>query len=272
MSTNTESRRLCFSCVGEAFLRAEIEKNGHDEMCSYCGSEGATFSIGEIANLVETAFEEHFYCTPTEPSGMEYMAMKEGELDWERQGDPVADIISQYAEIGPEPAEDIRSVLSDRHSDWELMKMGEEQPFEKDARYAESGVDCSDSQAGWLHFEQILKREARYFSKVAEETLTSIFEGIAEHETLYGNPIILEAGPETKLTEIYRARVFQTDKKLEEALKRPDKEIGPPPALIATNGRMNAHGIAVFYGATDPRDALAEVRPPVGSRSRDWTL
>jgi hypothetical protein len=48
-------------------------------------------------------------------------------------------------------------------------------------------------------------------------------------------------------------------------LKRPDIEVGPPPALAATSGRMNAQGIAVFYGATDPLVALAEVRPPVGS-------
>jgi hypothetical protein len=29
---------------------------------------------------------------------------------------------------------------------------------------------------------------------------------------------------------------------------------------------MNAHGIGVFYGATDPLIGLAEVRPPVGSK------
>jgi len=29
---------------------------------------------------------------------------------------------------------------------------------------------------------------------------------------------------------------------------------------------MNARGVSVFYGAIDPRVALAEVRPPVGSR------
>jgi hypothetical protein len=29
---------------------------------------------------------------------------------------------------------------------------------------------------------------------------------------------------------------------------------------------MNAHGIAIFYGSADPLIALAEVRPPVGSR------
>jgi hypothetical protein len=47
---------------------------------------------------------------------------------------------------------------------------------------------------------------------------------------------------------------------------RPDREIGSPPAIHANAGRMNARGISVFYGANDPKVALAEVRPPVGSQ------
>jgi len=42
--------------------------------------------------------------------------------------------------------------------------------------------------------------------------------------------------------------------------------MGAPPTHVAAAGRMNARGISVFYGATDPDIAIAEVRPPVGSR------
>src|SRR6202022_4979696 len=42
--------------------------------------------------------------------------------------------------------------------------------------------------------------------------------------------------------------------------------MGPPPPKTALAGRMNPHGISVFYGATDPMGALGEVRPPVASR------
>ena len=50
------------------------------------------------------------------------------------------------------------------------------------------------------------------------------------------------------------------------AMKRPDLELSAPPAWAAAAGRMNARGISAFYGATAPEIALAEVRPPVGSR------
>jgi len=65
---------------------------------------------------------------------------------------------------------------------------------------------------------------------------------------------------------VYRARVFQSDDKLEEALCRPDTHLGSPPAFVEAAGRMNARGISVFYGANDPKAAIAEVRPPVGSQ------
>lgn len=190
---------------------------------------------------------------------------KEGDYDWEREGDPVVDIIGFYAVINPKPAEDIREVLEDRHSDKERDEMGEEGPFDKEAHYAERDVDDAESQAGWFQFEKNLKSQARYFSRSAEETLKSIFEGVAEHRTLDDRPMIVEAGPGKEISALYRARVFQSTAKLEEALKRPDIEIGPPPSLAASSGRMNAQGIAVFYGATDPVIAFAEVRPPVGS-------
>ena len=245
---------------------AEIEKDGRDAVCSYCGGEGKTFSIGEMADRTEVAVEQHFYRTPDEPSGMEYAMMKEGNYIWEREGDSLADIIQEYAKIAPRPAEDIQSALEERHFDMELAKMGEAQAFAEDARYAKGDVDDAESYADWRQFERKLKTEARYFSRTAEWKIESIFEGITEHTARGGRQVVVEAGPGMQIGALYRARVFQSDEKLKEALKRPDKQVGPPPFKAASAGRMNAHGISVFYGATDPTIALAEVRPPVGSR------
>jgi hypothetical protein len=264
--TDRKDNRLCCECVGEVFLRSEIQRRGVEADCSYCGRRQKTFTIGEMADALEIALREHFYKTPTEPSDMERAMMSEGGYDWERRGDPVTLVIEESAEIELKPAEDIQKVLEERHYDSELAQMGEEQEFDEDAQYAETGVDVAESQAGWFHFEKVLKTEARYFSQTAEETLASIFEGIADHKTREGNAVIVEAGPNKPLAAVYRARVFQSDERLEEALKRPDREIGPPPFLVAAAGRMNAHGISVFYGATDPLIALAELRPPVGSK------
>ncbi len=217
-----------------------------------------------MASRIETAFDQHFYRTPTEPSGTEIFLSN--EIDWERKGDPVAYVIEERAEVEPAPAEDIRKVLEDRHFDSELAQMGEEGPFDPDAHYGEAGVEDAESQAGWLSFERSLKTEARYFSRTAEWKLSDIFGGIADHRTHDGRPIVVDAGPGLPIAALYRARVFQSDEKLEETLKRPDREVDSPPWKVASAGRMNPHGVSVFYGATDPSIALAEVRPPVHSR------
>lgn len=260
------AKRLCSACVGESFLQAEIDAHGEDAICSYCGSVGKTFSIEEMADRVETAFEHHFRRTADQPSGFEYAMMKEGDYDWDREGDRTTDMIGGTAEIDEEPAEDIRAFLEDRHWDMEMAQMGEEGPFDADTQYVQASPNDVELKAEWLDFERKIKMEARFFNRSAQAVLTSIFDGLADHQTWDGKEIIVQAGAGTKLTGLYRARVFQSDEKLQLALEHPDKEIGSPPHRAAAAGRMNARGVSVFYGASSPDVALGEVRPPVGSR------
>jgi hypothetical protein len=217
-----------------------------------------------MADEIEGAFERHYCRTPTEPDGIEYMMLKEGGY-WEREGEPVIVAIGSAAKIDGPPAEDIQKILEERHSDFESAQMGEECEFDSDSFYTDKGPDDVDFRISWAEFERGIKSEARFFSKSAEANLAEIFEGLSQHQTHDDKPVIIEAGPGKSLSSLHRARVFQSYKILEEALKRPDIEIGPPPSKAANAGRMNARGISVFYGATDPGLALAEVRPPVGS-------
>jgi hypothetical protein len=192
--------------------------------------------------------------------------IKEGDYDWEREGQRAAEAIADAALIDEEPAEDIRTVLEDRHGDVERDRMGEEGPFDEDAHYDLIEADDIEYRENWRYFEKSLKTEARFFSAAAEETLASVFEGLADHKAHDGQSVIVAAGPGTAIPALYRARVFQSAAKLEDALKRPDRDIGSPPPSAAIAGRMNARGISVFYGATDASVAIGEVRPPVGSR------
>ena len=118
----------------------------------------------------------------------------------------------------------------------------------------------------WRSFENSLKTEARFFSRTAANHLTSILNNIGELQPRDGRPLVVDAGPGTDFHTLYRARVFQSDDKLEAALGRPDIHLGSPPAPLAAAGRMNARGISVFYGTNNQKAAIAEVRPPVGSQ------
>ena len=193
------------------------------------------------------------------------MALKEGG-DWERHGEPVTYVIADAAQIDEKSAEHVRRVLEERHYDFDEAAAGEENRFDEDSHYEERGVKDDELQAGWSDFESSLKTQSRFFNSVVTATLDSIFANVADHATHDGKPAIVSVGPGKEIAALYRARVFQSRDRLQTALKRPDVELGPPPFRLTSAGRMNARGIAVFYGATSGDVALGETRPPVGSK------
>lgn len=263
-----KTRRICSDCVNDSFLKGEIATTGKSGTCHYCEQTGKCFSIEEMSERVEGAFEEHYQRTSDQPDSFESMMLsdRESDYEWERHGEEALYAIMNAAEIPDQAASDIQGVLADKFYDFEAAKAGEETEFAAGSYYEEKGADVSGWQDEWHAFERSLKTEARFFSRTSAEFLNSIFSGIDGMKAHDGRPMIVLAGPKTQFPSIYRARVFQADGHLEEALKRPDSEIGPPPPVHAHAGRMNARGISVFYGANHPEVALAEVRPPVGSQ------
>lgn len=221
-----------------------------------------------MTERIATVFDQHYRRTSDQPDDYQYMMLKDKEsnYDWERDGEPVIQAIANAASIPDTAAKDIQAILAVEHSDFEADKMGEETEFSSESYYEEKGVDDQAWQLDWQEFERSLKTEARFFSRTAAAHLASVFKGIQDMSATDGRPLLINAGPETSLSAIYRARTFQSDELLVPAICRPDQHIGSPPAHLAGAGRMNARGISVFYGANNPKVAIAEVRPPVGSQ------
>lgn len=259
---------ICTSCVGETYLSSKIKSEGKKRACRYCGKRAASFTLEEIANLVEVAFESHYSRTATDMDGFEWAMHKDPEIDyeWERKGEPTVYAIMNAAGIDEKAASDIQKILADEYGDFELDQMGEETAFSDEAHYEEIMPSDSEWHESWNNFERSLKSEARFFSRTGAKQLAALFDDIDTMRTRSGRSLIVAAGPGTALDHLFRARVFQSDEKLIKALERPDRELAAPPSAVAAAGRMNARGISTFYGATDEAIALAEVRPPVGSQ------
>lgn len=263
-----EITRLCFNCVGEEFLSQEIHNNGEEDTCSYCQSVDKTFSIYEISDRIEQAFANHYIRTPDEPSAFEYALSRDDDMDsdWERGGEPVIESIMDAAQIPNNAAKDIQLILSSRYEEHGSDYTGDETEFSDDSFYEIKHAEDSSWQHEWNSLEKSFKSESRFFNSIAISCLERIFDNLDKMRTSIGSSLFIDAGPGSSLEFIYRARVFQSDESLKLALARPDLHIGPPPSNHARPGRMNANGISVFYGANDPETALAEVRPPVGSK------
>jgi hypothetical protein len=72
-------------------------------------------------------------------------------------------------------------------------------PYDLDSYYQEKPATGNAWQLDWDRFEHSLRTEARFFSREAEALLTSVFLGVESLKTAAGDPIIVEAGPETRL-------------------------------------------------------------------------
>lgn len=242
-----KDRCLCSDCIGEAFLKSDVQTHGQDAVCDYCAKSGKTFRIGALCERVAQAFEQNYARASDD------------------DGDPVIYAIQNAADIPEDAAKDIQQVLEYENEPAPGDYTGEESEFSSELFYAEHSNDGADWHQRWREFERTLKTEARFFSQTCETRLRDVFDGIELMKTAANEPLIIDAGPGTRLDAFFRARVIEGEDSQRAAIERPDREIGPPPSHLAKDGRMNARGISVFYGSGDVKTALAEVRPPVGA-------
>ncbi|MBB3224487.1 RES domain-containing protein [Pseudoduganella umbonata] len=250
---------ICGDCVHESHLSHEIKQRSKIGLCSYCDTEEPVISIDELADRISAAFEEHYVRTPEYSDGSRHE-------EWYREGQPVIEAIMEAAEVSEEIAQKVQIILENAFADRDSAEMGQETEFAEESFYKAKKASDRALQEEWSQFEASLKTEARFFSRSAADHLAKVFGHIDLLKTFNGKPVVVNAGPGQEIADLYRARVFVSDPPLEEALCRPDLRLGPPPAKYAAAGRMNARGISVFYGATEAKVAIAEVRPPVGSR------
>lgn len=135
-----------------------------------------------------------------------------------------------------------------------------------DPYFEEETEASSELTVGWRKMEHSLQFESRLANPLVGSILTMVFDGIEDLRSMDNRSAIVIAGQGYQISSFQRGRVFQDEQSMEDALSHPEKHLGPVPGGKGSPGRMNAKGISVFYGATDDQTAIAEVRPPVGSK------
>lgn len=278
------NKNLCCNCIEESYLSDLIKNDGQRQRCSYCGEKHQALKLERIADLVEGAMSRHYYKSADNPAPADYSAYKEGLLEFERDGDPVCDVIAEIIKTkNDDIAEDICTLLSEKH-EYSEDSCDDENEFAKESMYRrreskaptcynDYDPPCLDADYGWREkwsaFKESIKFEKRFFNPAAQNFLKELFAGVTEtSQTSNGLRVIERAGPDSELKHIYRARMFFKREDIEKTLCNPERLLGPPPPSNARAGRMNPAGISFFYGADGEEVALSEVRPIVGS----WVL
>ncbi len=257
------NKQICQECVGEPFLKSQIDTKAQINTCSYCSQNAKCIIISDLSQKVKSAFKRHY---------------KNNSRIWNwldgnnKDGKSVLEAIRDSALVPIEAAKDIQTILIFYKKQGAVIRFFSffssflDFDFSQESKCVPQTFNDNEWRKKWKSFESTLKTEARYFNSEGARLLSSIFDDLNTLSTAENSSLIVHAGPQQKTKELFRARVFQSNEKISEALKSIDINLAPPPSSLASGGRMNAKGISVFYGASEPEVALAEVRPPVGSQ------
>ena len=243
---------VCPECFENATLKrrlVEIRPRFPDnERCEIHPTRKA-IPLEEVGRIVEPALRNNYTI---------------GEWMFDHQeGDDLYDVIN-----GTTGADDDRVInaligwLIDNDNYW--PPDGEEAFFAEDQTFVPIRLDGWRHGARWRRFREAILHRQRFFNDPAKSFLAEIFDGIQNQSDIDNKPAFyrLAAGEEPLF---YRARIVPDEDAFKSIAKDPAGRMGPPPANLRRAGRMNAAGIAVFYGATEKETAVAELRPAVGS-------
>ncbi|NIY92584.1 RES domain-containing protein [Vibrio diazotrophicus] len=261
-----KNQYVCSDCIGvdSPYIQKEI-LNGSEETCDYCGDGSPCMDVDVLADIVLAALKNHYIITPTEPEPWISAMLNDKEYEgdgWYREGMDIQDTIKDLLSCDEALGDDIAAIIMDGN----LYEVNGYDQYDVDPLFEYSINSDPEWDSKWKYLEYSIKNKSRFFNSEVKETLDEIFEGLEALNTNTGSPVLIKAGPEgNDLRSLFRARVHSSIESLKRTLSSPERELGPPPAEVASAGRMNARGISVFYGAFKERTAIAEVRPHVGS-------
>lgn len=244
---------ICEECVSLVSLKTLIKEGGNKQSCAYCEKDGICIETDTLFKFVEQQTIEAL-------KPVHELSFYEQGMIFECGSDeigvfPLWEFIQNILSTEEEQlAEDIDDALQ---SEFFASQGNHEALFTFDDGTLE---DCNDYEDEWKKFIHSIHHERRYFNKSAEVFLDSLFE-ILIHDGLLKNDFIETLDCDVSL---YRARLANSKKDLEDIEKTPCSELGPVPKVLASNQRMTPAGISAMYCSLKRETCLSELRSIVG--------
>lgn len=253
---------ICFKCIEDEVLRATVEGEGEPLLCESCGLEdNNAFSYERLGKALEPVVRKHFQLGPTVRKFYD-----DDEEGWEQEGDSLSYIVQRALGQEVDDPDALVNALMNAEDYW--PGDGEEAFYDDTQLYVRRRATPHAWMFEWSYLCEELAHRRRFFSDSARAFFDRLFEGVADLESFDKDTDqwLLVVNDLPTGTDVLRARVVRSDSDLRVFVETPSRELGAPPAEKALAGRMNATGIAVFYGALDSDTCLAEMRPALGAR------
>lgn len=245
---------ICAACIDETRLKELVLlESSDDQPCEYCEGIEPTVELDFIADKCEDVLATFYEVSSQTMAVQVYDQLPSGKS-----------LEATVAELIGAPDEAIEAITEILDFRWYDRDSGEYQ-YGEDPWFIPSARMESPLSLQWEMIESSLRNEGRFLNPKVAHFMDTVFGGVMNDVADNRLPVLVDAGPGTRYEALYRARVFQSEKSVLDALEHPERFLGAPPVGVGMSGRMNAAGQPAFYGATDVTTTLTEVRPVVGS-------
>ncbi|MCC2601596.1 RES domain-containing protein [Sphingopyxis yananensis] len=244
---------LCPYCFSDKSLRRrlqEIRPNyPRTEKCDHHPNRSG-IPIEAISPLIDAVISPYYHFGESNSySGQEGESLEDiiCDLTGAETDDIVRDLIDQLVEDDPADPRD-----------------GDEPFYQEDQLYVRHDSLYNPHSEAWEKFKSEITYNQRFFSDLARGRLQQIFHDIHFQKDRAGKPVVYKLSADDQIS-IFRARQVNNQSEREKIIASPASKLGSPPKRSRSAGRMNAAGVAAFYGAFDLETCIAEIRPAVGA-------
>mgnify|MGYP001184532459 CR=1 FL=1 len=241
-STNKAELWVCFSCIGDQFLKKNIQENEPHHECSFCGALKPALTVDALADRSFLPFME---CVKADTSSSD-----------DQSGVSLDVAVSKMLQSSKSVADAVLQMMKQKHRQDHIEQCGWD-IFDPDCLYHFGIPFFNLRETHWDSACHSLKGDSRFFNEKIKKLLDSIFDNLPQTAIRF-------FGSDNE-TRLYRARIANSETHACEILKHPAEQFGPPPLGNIFGGRMNPVGIPVLYTALEPETACAEVRPHLGA-------
>jgi hypothetical protein len=257
MDVEREQRLVCEDCIGEALLRREIVEHGVSGACMCCrAEEQPAVTLEWLAERVKPTYELLVTRAPEE------IRFYGDRTYTEPNGESPSDVLAELIQAEDRDIAVALIAIMGRGHEWRFRDGGFDIYDDSAEELTIEEPDGSALRHRWLDFCTSLKHERRFFNAEGVDVLDEVFRPILRGEHP-GNAVRV-FGPDDPDRFIYRARQANDDNGRRPIFERLINQLSAPTPGVSGAGRMNAAGIAVFYGSFDVETCVAELRVPVG--------
>jgi hypothetical protein len=259
MSALNEESPICYKCVGDKELRRIINTDGVNKKCAICSVRRKCITLEELASLVDGVYRE-FY----RPGREEPIFDDEGDgVRYEQEGDSPEDIIAEITGTDTDIGVAIRDILAEQNV--RDIRDGDDPYYDSGFCYEPISLYPYQLHETWLAFCERIKHVRRFYDEDSKAMLSTLLGQIKDiPSTSSISTLVRTFKPGVSEFHLYRARRAKNADELKQIMTNPGMELGPPSGKFGYSGRMNPHGISVFYGGLKKDICISEVRPFVG--------